>query len=154
MPPREIDDTELCFHGKLLNCFRCPRRHYLHLFPHLWCLQLCPTFRLVSSQDKLDRSRVASPFDGYVHTLSAIQVTILWTTSRQGWGGSKIRSQLINWSKMRQIWGCNNSAYQCTVTLWDNVLFYCRGKIDQGCPWWHFVSTDTEEYIKQVHISM
>jgi len=69
MPPREIDDTELCFHGKLLNCFR-----------------------------------------------------INWTGP-----GSRVR-------------------------LMDMYTLYqqFRGKIDQGCPWWHFVSTDTEEYIKQV----
>ena len=30
------------------------------------------------------------------------------------------------------------------------TLRLSRGKIDRGCPWWHFVSTDTEEYIKQV----
>jgi len=69
MAPREIDDTDLCFHGKLLNCFRI------------------------------------------------------------NWSGPGSRVRLMD-----------------MYTLYQQF----RGKIDQGCPWWHFVSTDTEEYIKQV----
>jgi len=69
MTPREIDDTELCFHGKLLNCFRI------------------------------------------------------------NWSGPGSRVRLMD-----------------MYTLYQQF----RGTIDQGCPWWHFVSTDTEEYIKQV----
>lgn len=69
LAPREIDDTDLCFHGTLLNCFR-----------------------------------------------------INWTGP-----GSRVRLMDM-------------------YTLFQQF----RGKIDRGCPWWHFVSTDTEEYIKQV----
>jgi len=70
MAPREIDDTGLCFHGKLLNCFR-----------------------------------------------------INWTGR-----GSRVRLMDM-------------------YTLYQQFM----GNIDQGCPWWHFVSTDTEDYIKQVY---
>ena len=37
-----------------------------------------------------------------------------------------------------------------TISFNDMMFCFTRGTIDQGCPWWHFVSTDTEEYIKQV----